>query len=318
MKKCVVTDYTFASLDRERHLAEAAGATFEAHQCRTASDVADAVRGADVALVQFAPFTDAAAAAMTPGGTVVRYGVGYDNVDVAAARNHRIAVAYVPDYCVDEVADHTAALLLAMLRRLPVFDDSVRAGRWQAVKVAESLPAFGESTVGFLGFGRIGKAVKDRLAGFRFRFLAFDPFLSREAAAANGVESVSLDELLARSDALSLHAPLTDATRHVLGKAAFAKMKRTAVVVNSSRGNLVDESALADALATGVIRAAALDVFEREPLPFESPLRSAPNLILTPHVAWYSDGSLDRLQTLAGEEAARALRGEALRRPVPA
>lgn len=316
MKKCVVTDFTFAALDRERALAEAAGATFEAHQCRSADEVTEAVRGADVALVQFAPFTAEAVAAMRPRGAVVRYGVGYDNVDVSAARKRGIAVAYVPDYCVDEVADHTAALVLTLLRRLPVFDRSVRAGRWQAVKVAESMPAFRETTIGFLGFGRIARAVRERLAPFGFRFIAHDPQVAGDSA--KGIELVGLDDLLARSDALSLHAPLTEATRHIVGKAALARMKRTAVVVNSSRGNLIDEAALAEALATGVIRAAALDVFEREPLPAASPLRGAPGLLLTPHVAWYSDGSLGRLQTLAGEEAARALRGEALRCPVPA
>ena len=312
--KVVVTDYTFPTLDQER---AAAGADFAAFQCRSAEDVAAAVAGADVAVVQFAPFGPAAAAAMTPGGTVIRYGVGYNNIDLEAAFAHNLHVGYVPDYCADEVADHTAAAALTMLRKLPMMDASVRSGDWAAVRIAQPMKPLHKTEFGFFGLGQIGRAVLTRLKGFGFHFLAADPGVSAAAAAELGVELVDLDTLLRRADIISLHAPATSVTTGYFNAARLATMQPHAMIVNSARGQLIVEADLADALTRGIIAGAALDVFHVEPLPADSPLRRAPNLLLTPHAAWYSDVAIHRLQELVAEDIARALRGEGPRKPVP-
>lgn len=316
-RRVVVTDYTFPDLRREEAAAVAAGAEFAAHQCRSIADVVAAVAGADVVAVQFAPFTAEAVAVLASGATVIRYGVGYDNIDVTAARAAGLKVGYVPDYCTDEVADHTAAALLALLRRLPMLDASVRRGEWGAVKAARPLKPFADTVVGFFGLGAIGQAVLARLKGFGFQFLASDPGLDAAEATELGVELVSAEGLFKRSDAVSLHAPATPATTGYVDAARLATMRPHAVVVNAARGPLVIEDDLAAALISGVIGGAALDVFATEPLPVDSALRDVPNLILTPHAAWYSDAAIGRLQDLVAGDITRALRGQGPRKPVP-
>ena len=315
MSRVVVTDYTFPDLKQEE--ASAAGAVFAAFQCRSAEDVAAAVMGARVAVVQFAPFGPDAAAAMQPGGTVIRYGVGYNNIDLEAAARHGLRVGYVPDYCADEVADHTAAAALTMLRKLPMMDASVRRGEWAAVKVSKPMKPFSQTVFGFFGLGQIGRAVLTRLRGFGFQFLAADPGLSAEDATHLGVGLVDIETLLRRADIISLHAPATTVTTGYFNAARLATMQPHAVIVNSARGQLIVEDDLADALQRGVIAGAALDVFHVEPLPADSLLRGAPNLLLTPHAAWYSEVAIHRLQELVAMDIARALRGEGPRKPVP-
>ncbi|WP_419908980.1 C-terminal binding protein [Hoeflea sp.] len=312
----VVTDYTFPDVVREEQAALASGAAFSAHQCKSADDVARAVAGADVVAVQFAPFTEAAASVVAPGATVIRYGVGYDNIDLDATESHGLKVGYVPDYCPDEVADHTAAAALALLRKLVPLDQSVRSGEWAAVKHARPLKPFDETVFGFFGLGRIGRAVLDRLTGFGFRFMASDPLLTEAEAAGLGVERVDADTLLRTADIISLHTPATAETTGYFNATRLAAMQPHALLVNSARGQLIVESDLAEALKKGTIAGAALDVFAEEPLPADSPLRDAPNLLLTPHAAWYSDAAIGRLQGLVAEDISRALRGEPPRRPV--
>ena len=314
-KRVVITDHTFQVLEAERSAAENAGAIFEAHQCRDADAVAAAVEGADVAVVQFAPMTENAIAGLRDGARIIRYGVGFDNIDVTAARKRAIDVAYIPDYCTEEVADHTATLILSLLRKLARLDAGVRAGRWAVVADAHPLPPFEMTTVGFIGLGRIGRSVLERLRPFRFRFLVFDPAPGDLPLGAVRVDS--RDGLLAVADVVTLHAPSKLTTRGMINADALTLMKPTAFLVNSARGDLVDEDALARALNAGTIAGAALDVFQTEPLPAGSPLRIAPNLLLSPHGAWYSDGSIGRLQSLAADEIARALAGRPARSPVP-
>lgn len=315
--KVVVTDYTFPQLDAEEAAARTAGADFSAHQAKTAEAVAEAVAGADVAVVQFAPFGPAAAAAMTPGATVIRYGVGYDNIDLAAAAAHGLKVGYVPDYCTDEVAEHTVAAALTLLRKLPTLDASVRAGDWAAVKAAKPLKPFHETTFGFFGLGQIGRAVLARLTGFGFRLIAADPGLSPADAKTLGVTPVDADTLFRTADIVTLHAPLLPTTQGFVDAARLATMQPHAMIVNSARGPLINEADIAQALKQGTIGGAALDVFATEPLPSDSPLRDAPNLLLTPHAAWYSEAAIGQLQGLVAEDIARALQGRPPRKPVP-
>lgn len=315
--KVVVTDYTFPKLEAEEAAARAAGAEFAAHQCKSDAEVAEAVAGADVVVVQFATFGPLAARAVTPGATVVRYGVGYDNIDLAAANSAGLKIGYVPDYCADEVADHTAAAILTLLRKLVPFDASVRTGDWAAVKVAKPMKPFSDTVVGFFGMGQIGSAVKTRLNGFGFRFIAADPGLSPDHAEAAGVSLVSASELLQTADIISLHAPSTPQTTGFFNAQRLSQMKPSAMLVNSARGLLIDETALADALNRDVIAGAALDVFHTEPLPESSPLRHARNCLLSPHAAWYSEAAIGRLQGLVAQDITRALGGQPPRKPVP-
>lgn len=315
--KVVVTDYTFPDLAAERKAADAAGAEFVAGQCRSEADVAELVRDADVVAVQFAPFGAAAAQAVKPGATIIRYGVGYNNIDLAAASEAGLKVGYVPDYCADEVADHTAASILALLRKLVALDASVRQGEWEAVAVSKPLKPFAQTHVGFFGMGQIGRAVLARLGGFGFRFMVSDPGLDAESASDLGVTLVDAETLLRTADIVTLHAPATAETTGFFNAERLARMQSHAMIVNTARGQLIVEADLAQALKDGVIAGAALDVFEAEPLPADSPLRAAPNLLLSPHAAWYSDAAIARLQQLVAEDIARALSGQAPRKPVP-
>jgi len=313
-RKVVVTDYTFPALASEEAVAKEFDAAFTAAQCRTEAEVIDAIKDADAVFAQFAPITQSALEVLKPGALVVRYGVGYDNIDVQAAKSLGVSVAYVPDYCSDEVADHTAALMLALLRKLPMLDASIRNGEWAAVNVSAPLKPFGETIVGFVGLGRIGRSVMARLKPFGFRFVVADPGLTE---AEPGVfQLTSVNDVLANSDIITLHAPSTPSTRGLINAESLAKMKDTAFIVNSARGDLIQTADLVQALNGGKIAGAGLDVFEEEPLPTAAELRSAPNTLLTPHAAWYSETSIARLQSLAADEVARHLRGETLRCPV--
>ena len=315
--RVVVTDAIFPNLDQEEAAAKAAGASFEGFQCKTADDVADVVRDADVAVVQFAPFTEAAAKAVKPGGTVIRYGVGYDNIAVSAAREAGLKLGYVPDYCTDEVADHTAALALSLLRKLPSLDASVRVGEWAAVRHSKPLKPFNETNFGFFGMGQIGSAVLRRIRAFGFNVLATDPGLTAQDAQAQGIRLVDADTLLATADLITCHAPATESTIGFFNAANLAKMQPHAFLVNTARGQLINEADLADALRAGTLAGAGLDVFSSEPLPEDSPLRDAPGLILTPHSAWYSEAAIGRLQGLVAQDITRALNGQEPRKPVP-
>ena len=317
MMHVVVTDYTFPDLAQEQAAATAVGAAFSAHQCQTAAEVTAAVAGADVVVVQFAPFDAAAAAAVAKGATIIRYGVGYNNIDVSAADAFGLRVGYVPDYCADEVADHTAAAALSMLRKLPMLDASVRAEQWTAVAVAKPLKPFAATNFGFFGLGQIGRAVLARLAGFGFQFMAADPSLSPAEAVRIGVTLVDGETLLREADIISLHAPATPQTTGYFNAARLATMRPHAVIVNSARGQLIIEDDLAEALTRGTIGGAALDVFHVEPLSLDNPLLRAPNTLLTPHAAWYSEAAIHKLQALVAEDIARALRGQEPRKPVP-
>ena len=313
--KITVTDATFPSLTHERAVAEAFGAEFVEAKCTSVEDVVAAADGTDVLIVQFAQVTADAIARLAPGSLIVRYGIGLDNIDLAAAQAHGVKVAYVPDYATGEVADHTAALILAMLRCVVPLDRSVREGKWDAVGVAGALRAFPETTVGFVGFGRIGREVLARLKPFGFQGIVADPYADQGLLAELGVEAVDLDTLFDRADVITLHCPLTPDTHHVVNGAQLARKPDRAALVNTARGALIDPEALASALASGQLRAAALDVFEAEPLPLGSPLRDCPNLLLTPHAAWYSTSAIERLQSLAADEVRRHLTGQPMRRP---
>ena len=317
-KLVVVTDANFPDLAAERAVAEEGGADFRVFQCKTRAETCVALNGADVALVQFAPVDAEAVSKMNPSATIIRYGVGWDNVDTKAARVHGSHVAYVPDYCLDEVADHATALALALSRKLFPFDSAVREGEWAPAKVAAPLKSLSQSIAGLVGVGRIGRKVMDRLRPFGFQLMAADPALSKQDAMELGVEKCDYPDILMRADLAIFNAPSTLQTRGMLNASALAMAQTGIMVVNCARGDLINESDLAVALKSGKVAAAGLDVFNTEPLPADSPLRDAPNVIFTPHAAWFSNRSIVNLQRLAADEVSRALRNEPPRKPVPA
>lgn len=311
--KLVVTDHAFRDTPQEQAAAAAGGASFTGYQCRGEDETLEVVRGANVVLNNFAPMTRKVMAAMAPGAVVIRYGVGVDNVDLAAARDLGVHVCNVPDYGVDEVADHAAAMTLALARKLDSYDSGIRAGEWKIDRIVGGLRSLRDSTVGLIGLGRIARAYAARMAAFGCRITGFDPFIPDDQIRAAGITPLPRDEVIASANILSLHVPLTPETRHLIDRAAIARMREGAILINCSRGGLIDEDALAAALISGHLSGAGLDVFETEPLPAASALRQAPHVIMSPHAAFFSDASVDTLQRLASEEALRALRGEALR-----
>lgn len=307
----LVTDHGFANLDTEIQTIEAAGGTVKEAQCTTAQEVIAAGEDADGLLVTWAPITAEVLEALPKLKVVIRMGIGVDNVDIPAATERGVAVCNVPDYGIDEVADHAFSLALALGRQLPALDARVRSGIWSLTPVTR-MPAFREMTFASAGFGRIGRSVLERARGLKFRLAAYDPFVDAEVMAAAGVAKLSLDELFAQADILSLHLPLMAETHHVVNARRLAQMQSHAVLVNTARGALIDTVALAEALQTGDIAYAGLDVFEEEPLPENHPLRQCPNALLTSHVAWYSDASVPRLRQMATAEILRGLRGDAM------
>lgn len=313
MSDVVVTDQAFGNVDHELAMAQRLGVSFAEHQCRDEDETADAVTGARVVFVNFAPMTERVLAALDSGAVVIRYGIGYDNVDVAAAASLGIAVCNVPDYGADTVADHTTSALLALLRKLPMYDRAIRRDGWVQPADLGPVKAFPDTTVGLIGTGRIGRAVASRLAPFGFRVIAHDPFVADEELVQLGIEAVGFDELLRSADAISLHAPLTAENHHLIDEKEIGAMKPGAVVVNTSRGPLINAEALVAALKDQRLGGAALDVFETEPVASDSELRGIDSVIMTPHAAFYSERSLANLQRLAAEEGERALRGEELR-----
>jgi D-3-phosphoglycerate dehydrogenase len=313
--RTVITDHGFPHVRQEEAILAAAGSSLVVAQAKTADAVLAAARDADALLVQWAPVDAGVIAGLTRCRVIVRYGIGYDNVDLAAAKARGIPVCNVPDYGVNEVAEHAVALAVTLARQLPAIDARLRAGTWK-ITPDRPMPALGESVFATAGFGRIARHAHAVMRGFGGRRIAYDPYVTAEAMAREGVEKVELDALFAQADLLSLHLPLTPETKHFISAARLATMKRTAIIVNTARGPLIDTVALAAALQAGTVAGAGLDVFEQEPLPADHPLRAAPNALLTSHVAWYSESSIPRLQRLAAEEAARALRGESLKNQV--
>ncbi len=294
---------------------ESAGAQLVQCHSRDAALVADLSQDALAVMTALVPIQAEAIRNMRKCRVISNLGVGFDHIDIDTARSHGVTVTHVPDYCTDEVADHTLALALSLARDLPALQRAVLSGKWIPELTAPMRP-LKEMTFGVLGFGRIGKTVIERAQAFKFKLAACDPYVPDEVFAASGIGNLSLEELLTQSDILSLHVPLTGETRHIMNAESFRSMKPSAMLVNTARGAVVDTLALADALERRIIASAAIDVFEEEPLPGDHPIRCCDRTILTPHWAWHSSVSMLKLQRLAAEEAIRAINGESPRCPV--
>ena len=310
-----ITDWVFPSLEPEQRVLAPLGVELRPAQCKSEEEIIDLAQEADAVLNCYAKLTARVISELKHCRIIARYGIGVDNVDLAASTRAKILVTNVPDYCIDEVSDHALALLLALARRVVAADSDVKSGAWDVVAHAGIRRLRGQ-TLGLVGLGKIAKALTSKVQPLGMKVLVYDPYLEPELVARHGAEAVSLDRLLAEADAISIHVPLSPETRNLIGQRELTRMKPTAFLINTSRGGIVDEQAVAVALKENRLGGAALDVLSPEPPPRDHPLRQAPNVILTPHLAFYSRESVIELQTKAAEEVARALRGESPRSPV--
>ncbi len=312
MPAIAITDYTFPDLEIEQSILSAAGFELKTGNDKQIAALQALVAEADAVITQFAPINADVIGAMQRAKVIVRYGIGYDNVDVGAARERGIPVCNIPDYCIDEVADHTLAFILGVTRQVVPNTLHIRDGKWGLVSSLDQMRTLRDQTVGLVGFGRIGREVAARLAPFKCRRLVHDAFVPVDAVTAAGCESVTLDALLAQSDIVTLHCPSTPQTKKLLNADSLGRMKRGSVVVNLARGDLIDTAALVNALQSGQIASAALDVCDPEPIPADSPLRSLPNVIVASHIASASPKAVRTLRETAAKIAVMALRGEPL------
>lgn len=312
-----VTDTVFPSLDLAKAALAKLNPTFRMSKSANADDILSVAKDADAIIVTYAKLTGDLIRQLTRCKAIGRFGLGVDNIDLPAAKEKGIAVNYVPDYCIHEVSDHTMAMLLALARKIPLSNKLVQAGRWEMPAVVPLRRLEGQ-VLGLVGFGNIPRAVAPKAKAFGLRVVTHDPFVKPDVLKAAGVEGVSFDQLMAMSDFVSVHAPLMPATRGLINAAAFAKMKKGAMIVNTARGPLIDEPALIAALDSGHLGGAALDVVTVEPMPKDSPLIGRDNVILTPHTGFYSVEALQELQTKCASDVARVLSGEKAMYPISA
>lgn len=309
MTRVVITDAEFSDLSWEREFFAQHGIELLFPNSFVVEEVFPFLVEADAIVTNRCPVRRHVIEKLHRCRVIVRYGVGFDNIDVEAATEKGIVVCNVPDYCTDDVATHAVALLLCCWRKIHFGNAALKEGKWYRYTSVEPIYRTVGKTVGLFGFGRIGKRVAELLYPFGFKIIAYDPYLAEEDFLLHGAEQVGFEDLLKRSDAISVHAPLTDETEAIFDKNAFALMKRGVVFVNTARGGLVDEEALLWALEEGIVAAAGLDVFVNEPDP--NPLLvQHPKVIATPHWGWYSEEALWDLRRKVAEQVLQALRGE--------
>jgi len=312
--KVAVADSVFPNLDTAREVLGAIGADVQLASGPTPEEILKIAAGADALLVTYAKITADMIAQMPRCKIISRFGIGVDNVDLAAATAAGIVVTKVPDYCIDEVSDHAMALLLTAARKIVPSNAQVHAGRWE-MKAVVPIHRLRGGVLGLVGFGRIPQLVAPKAKAFGLRVIAYDPFIPQEVFVREGVERVEFPQLLSQSDFVSIHTPLMPETRGLFGADAFRQMKPTAYIINTARGPIVDEAALAVALDARQLAGAALDVMPNEP-PVGSPLIGRADVIITPHTSFYSEESLVELQRKAAQEVAAVLTGKAPKNPV--
>ncbi len=308
--KVLVTDYVWPSVEPERAVLAKIGAELIVAPDGEEETLVALAEDADGILTCFAQVTDKVVRAARKCIVIGRYGVGVDNIAVDTATELGMAVTYVPDYCVDEVSDHVMGLLLDWNRRISLFDNSVKGAGWGSVPLTMRIMRLRGKKLGIVGFGRIGRAVCAKALAFGFDVLEFDPFVSAEQAAEAGARSVDLETLLREADFVTLHSPLTPDTENLIGTAELALMKEHSFLINCARGPLIDEDALYEALSSGRIGGAGLDVLvDAHPSP-ENELLKLDNVVVTPHVAFFSQEAVLELEERAAGEVASVLLGQ--------
>lgn len=311
----MITDCDHDNIEPELRVFGEAGFDVKLAQCSTPPDVIEQARRANAIINQYAPIDETVLAALERCKVVVRYGVGVDTVDVEAASRRGVWVVNVPDYGVEEVSDHALALLVNLLRGVGRLDRAVHSGGWD-VNVIRPLHRVRTLTVGVVGCGRIGAAFASKVKCLGVRVLGYDVAGVPEELLRDGVQQVSFEEVLTSSDAISLHVPLNEETRHLIGIEQLRRMRSGAYLINTARGGLVDSAALLRALDEGEVAGAALDVLEVEPPEKGDALVSHDRVVVTPHAAWYSEESYEALKSEVAREVVRVLSGERPRSPV--
>ena len=307
--KVLITDYVWPSTDPERAVLEAGGASVVVAPDGKEATLVELARDADAIMTCFAHVTENVVRAAENCIVIGRFGVGVDNIAVSTATELGIAVTYVPDYCVDEVSDHVMALLHTWNRKIALFDRSVKERGWGSQPLTMRMMRLRGKTMGVVGFGRIGQAVAAKARAFGLHILATDPVIPGELVESQGGRMVDLPTLLAESDFISLHTPLNEATRNLIGREELSLMKQDAFLINAARGPLIDETALYDALKEGSIAGAGLDVMADNSPPQDHPLLALDNIIITPHVAFFSQESTLELEQRAAAEVVSVMQG---------
>lgn len=310
--KVAVVNLGYECYHIEREILEPVGAELilVPKDCLTEEEVVDVAKDADAILVREAPIRGKVLESIDRCKVIVRYGVGVDNIDLETTKKKKIYVANIPGYGTEEVSDHAVALLLACIRNLLVRDKNLRQGKFET-DINDKIYRTTGKNLGLIGYGQISRAFHRKWKGFLpNRVLVYDPYLPQETIQENGAEKADFHTLLTEADYISIHTPLTPETKYIINEAALRKMKSTAILINTSRGEVIEENALIKALNEGWILAAGLDVFEKEPLGRDHPLIGIPNVVLTGHVGWFSKDSVRELQTRAAQEVLRVFSGE--------
>ena len=310
-----VADSPFPSLDPAKEVLLPLDAEWRMATEPTLDGILEVARDVDGLFVTYGQITAEVIGGLENCKVIGRFGLGIDNIDIAAATAKNITVVYAPVYCLDEVSDHAMAMLLSLARKIPFSNQLVQSGRWEMPAVTPIARLRGQ-TLGLVGFGNIPRQVAPKAQAFGINVITADPFIPEDVTKNAGVELVELDALLERSDYISIHAPMLPETEKMFNAGVFKKMKNTALLVNTARGPLVDTDALCDALDAGEIGGAALDVVPVEPLPADSKLLGRDNLILSPHTGFYSEDALRDLQTTVAKDVAAVLGGKEPKFPV--
>ena len=314
--KVIISDCDHASLEIEYNVLNSANVKYELQQNKTEEDLIRNCQEAEIILNQYAPFTERVFKSLSKLKLIVRYGVGVNNIDLNAATKHGVQICNVPDYGIQEVADHALALMLALTRKVILMNTEVKSGNWDYQK---SIPIYRhqEQTVGIIGLGRIGSAFATKVRALGMNVIAYDPSKQQEKIKDN-LQFVTLktfEEVLKESDVISIHCP-SDQAYHLFNEQTIQLMKRNSYIVNVSRGGIIDETALFKALINGVIAGAALDVSEKEPIEKDTQLLSLEQVICTPHMAWYSEQASQELKRKVAEEAVRFAQGKQIYYPI--
>lgn len=309
--KVVVTDLGYSSYEPEKEILEKAGASLVLMNSSDEEDILAGARDTDALITRKAPITRHIIQKLEKCRIICRYGVGYDNIDIVAAAEKGIPVCNVPDYCMEEVSDQALALLLSCARKVTTNDKKIRRGDWNITR-RNPVYQIRKRTMGIIGLGRIGLTFLRKIKPLvSEEILVCDPYLDQEKMGKEyGVRMVDMEVLLREADFISLHVPLTEETLHLINDERISQMKSSAILINTSRGPVVEETALYMALKEGRLNSAGIDVFEKEPIPSDSPLLALDNIVLSDHAAWYSEESELELKKKLAENVVRALRGE--------
>jgi len=314
--KIVMTDDRHKTYEEEKKVLSNLDAELIIANCATVEDVISVCKDADGIMVNLAPMTAEVIEKLEKCKVIARYGVGFDNVDVAACTKKGIYVTNVTDYCAEEVSDQALALIMACARKVARRDAQVRQGKWN-IGSADPIHRIAGQTFAFLGFGMIARCLHRKIKGFNFsKIMVYDPYIDAETIAAMGCEKVDWETAFKSADFISCHMPLNDKTRGIVGKKEFALMKPTAIIVNTSRGPVIDEDAIIDALTTGKINSAGLDVHTKEPLDKDSKFFEIENCVITDHVGWYSEEAMSELKRKVAENVRDVLLGGKPKYPV--